>query len=149
MKVNRFLMAGFAASVMVNVFLASALFSHWLRGGDDRPPRPPHPDKVVERLAGELSAADATLLRAAYARHRTEVAAGFEIISSFPERVRTVLAADPFDPAALSAAFDANAQGHVALTNALREATLDAVMAMSPEGRQILARLKPRRPEDR
>jgi len=146
-KVNRFLMAGFAASVMINVFLASALFSQWLRH-DDHPPRP-HPDKLVERLAGELSAADATLLRAAYARHRTEVAAGFEIISSFPERVRAALAADPFDPAALSAEFDANAQGHVALTNALREATLDAVMAMSPEGRQALARLKPRRPEDR
>lgn len=148
MKVNRFLMAGFAASVMINVFLASALFSQWLRG-DERPPRPAHPDKLVERLAGELSAADATLLRAAYARHRAEVAAGFEIISSFPERVRAALAADPFDPAALSAEFDANAQGHVALTNALREATLDAVMAMSPEGRQALARLKPRRPEDR
>lgn len=148
MKVNRFLMAGFAASVMINVFLASALFSQWLRG-DDRPPRPPHPDKVVERLAGELSAADATLLRTAYARHRAEVADGFELIGSFPERVRAALAAEPFDPAALGAVFDANAQGHVKLTNALREATLDAVMAMSPEGRRTLARLKPRRPEDR
>lgn len=148
MKVNRFLMAGFAASVMVNVFLASALFSQWLRR-DDHPPRPPHPDTVVERLAAELPVADATLLRAAYARHRTEVSAGFEAISSFPEQVRAALEAEPFDPVALGAVFDANLQGHARLTGALREATLDAVMAMSPEGRQALARLKLRPPRNR
>lgn len=140
MKVNGVLLAGFAASVMVNVFLASALFANRLRETAARP----EPELVVERVAGQLPPADATLLRTAWGRHRGEVEQGLAAIHAFPERVRAALAAEPFEAAALAAAFDANAQGHVALTAALRETTLDAVLAMSDEGRRMLARLKTR-----
>ena len=141
MSVNRLVLAGFAASVMVNVFLGSALAGRWLIRQHEVPAH--DPDQAAERMAAQLPPADATLLRSAYARHRAEVVQGLAQTAGFPDRLRGALAAEPFDPQALAAVFDANGQGHAALTVALREATLDAVMAMSPEGRRALAGLKP------
>jgi uncharacterized membrane protein len=100
----------------------------------------------VERLAAPLPAADAEKLRAAF-RERAGAAEGArDALNAAFERVQAALRAEPFDPAALSAAFGAARAARPAYELAMQQIIAAGAQAMSHEGRSKLAEWPPSRP---
>jgi len=125
----RLLGALLVLSLAVNLFLsgwtASALWG--------RPPMPPH--GLIERIAGQLSPADAAILRQAFAPVSDPAADA----RGLHARVDAALRAEPFDRDALVAALRQEADGREAFGRRLADAFLRAAAQLSSDGRRILA----------
>ncbi|EME68583.1 hypothetical protein H261_17563 [Paramagnetospirillum caucaseum] len=132
------------ASLALNVFLGTVLVMRE-PGPPPRPPGggPPSPLHFVERLAADLPPADAAVLRAAIGRRAQEVEASHRVWTGLPERVAAALAAPAFDAQSLRAVLAEGRQAHGAVDEAVAEVILEAASAMSPEGRQAVARWRP------
>ena len=124
-------------SLALNVFLLAVIGVHeW-----HRPHGPPHPEEMLEHLARTLAPPDAAILRQAFAAE--------PILHSErhppPDRdddmepVRQALRAEPFDPAALTAAFNHGHEGRDARDQAVGRVLVQAATAMSAAGRHRLA----------
>jgi Predicted integral membrane protein len=138
------------ASLLLNVFCAGvivALALPMLSGPPHRPPHGPHeprdPLAMAEHMAETLPAADAAILRAAFAHHTDALRAAHRQMDSFPDRVRDALDAEPFRIDALAAVFADGRAARVAMEEAISGAILDAAATMSPEGRHRLAAWRP------
>ena len=131
------------ASLALNVFLAVLLVQQWRAG--DRPPGPPSPTRIADEIAATLPPADALILREVFARHADQLEAGHKEHRGVPERLRTVLTAQPFDEAALRKIFADGRQARSESDRALEEAVAESLRRMSPEGRAAVARWEPRR----
>ncbi|MBI3445043.1 MAG: periplasmic heavy metal sensor [Magnetospirillum sp.] len=131
------------ASLAFNVFLATVLIfqpPHRPRhpGGP-----PPSPMVLVQHLAEELPAADAAILRQVAARHGQEMESQHAVWSALPLRIRDALAAPVFDAVGLRAVLDEGKSAHRAMDDSLADLIMEAASAMSPEGRQAVARFRP------
>lgn len=138
---------GLPASFALNLFLAGMVASRLL--APDFPPPPPPPERMVEEIAATLPVADAAILRQVFAAHAAALEEGHRQRRRTPERVRAVLAADPFDVAALRAAFAEGRDAFAALDRALEAAVVEAAEQMSSDGRHRLAEWVPPRPPRR
>ena len=131
------------ASLALNVFLGTVLYlqpptHHRHPGGP-----PPSPLKFVERLAGELPSADAAILREVAGRHADVVERQHEVWTALPHRIKAALEAPVFDVELLRAVLVEGRNAHAAMDDAMLEVVIEAASAMSPEGRQVVARWRP------
>ncbi|MEI6556916.1 MAG: periplasmic heavy metal sensor [Rhodospirillaceae bacterium] len=125
---------GLPLSLAFNVFLIAVIGVHeW-----HRPHGPPGPGRMMEDIARSLPEADAAILRQRFAAEpllRTPFRDGRDMMTP----VREAMRAEPFDPAALEAAFGGLHQDRSRFDQALERALITAATAMSPEGRRRLA----------
>jgi uncharacterized membrane protein len=132
------------ASLALNVFLATVLFMRepgFPPGGPGGPP--PSPLHLAERLAADLPAADAAVVRAAVRPRAQEVEYQWRVWAGVPERVRTVLSAPDFDAEALRTILAEGSRAHYTVDEIISHVILEAASAMSAESRQAIARWRP------
>lgn len=133
----------FAASLVLNVFLATVVGAHrWNR----HPGGPPDPSRVAEEIAATLPSADAGVLRRAFAENRARLEAAHAAMKGFPHRVHDALAADAFDESRLRAVFDAGSRARQQMDDAIAEVVVAAAKRMSPAGRHKMAEWRPPHP---
>ena len=135
-------------SLGLNVFLGGLLAGHWVAGlsepramafGQPRGPGAPPGRMITDRMAAALPADDRPRFEAIMAKHRpavTEAAARFH---EARDKVRDVLAKEPFDPAALDRAFAEQRERNTALQVAIQTSIAEAASNLPPEARQRLA----------
>ncbi|CAO3427228.1 periplasmic heavy metal sensor [Azospirillum doebereinerae] len=120
-------------SLGLNLFLAAALLATW-----HHPPPPPYqpmPDRFVERMAPDLSAADAARLRAAFEPLRPRYATLSEEYREAGQTVRALIQQERFDPQALRAATEAARAKRRQIGELTEETVLGLLPALSPAGR--------------
>ncbi|HLN24258.1 MAG TPA: periplasmic heavy metal sensor [Patescibacteria group bacterium] len=122
-------------SLALNAFLVGVVIGRF----DHRPFGPPPPKEMAERMADGLPAADAALLRQAFAAHSGQFDLADQAMHGFPERIRQVLDAADYDPKALQEVLMEGHAAHDARDEAMSLALLDAAAKMSAEGRRKLA----------
>lgn len=145
MSVSRWLLP---ASLALNVFLGTVLVMREPEAAHRLPPGGPRgPLGIVEELAADLSPADAAALRTVVSRRAQEIEYQSRVWRGAPERITTALAAPSFEPTALKAILDEGREAHRVMDEAVAATILEAAAALSPEGRQIVARWRPRGPE--
>jgi uncharacterized membrane protein len=126
------------------VSLAVNLFSlgGWATIMLSRPRFPPPPHGMIERVAAELSPADAAILRQAFA----PIDDAAMTARTHRDRVELALRAEPFDRTALVEALQQETSGREAFARQLGDALVHAAEHMSPDGRRTLARAMLRPP---
>lgn len=124
-------------SLGVNLFAVGLIAAPhvWHR----RPPGPPSFDTLVERMARELPAADASTLRTAMARERPWYDLGRKQMQEARGDVAIRLAAQPFDPAPLRTSLQAMQDRIHESMARFDESLVMAVGQLSPEARLKLA----------
>jgi uncharacterized membrane protein len=135
---------GFIASLALNAFFITGFITHALhdRHGPFGPPGPPGapgmpmPDRMVEDLAQTLSEPDATILKQAYNAQRDVILADLAATEKMPESVRTLLAAEPFDPDQLRAALAQGFQARQKLETDISEIAATTLGKISADGRR-------------
>lgn len=112
------------------------------------PPGPPGPMRLLEHMAERLPPDDAALLRAAIEGNRPEMDELARRHREFPDRIRTVLLAEPFDPQALARLFEEQDRREAQVRDHVQSVLIKVAAAMSPEGRRRIAEFRPddRRP---
>jgi uncharacterized membrane protein len=103
---------------------------------------PPPPHGMIERVAAQLSPADAAILRQVFAPVDDAAVAG----RMQRDQVERALRAEPFDRAALIEALRQETSGRDAFARQLGDALVQAAEQMSPDGRRTLARAMLRPP---
>lgn len=124
-------------SLAGNVFLGVVVGTHLARGSKGNPPRPV---QMLEEMAQILPPADASILRAAMAARRTDLA---EPAAPPFQRMRQVLAAEPFD---LEAFTRINREFHARnerVGAVIAQVLTEALPKMSSDGRKRLAEFRP------
>ena len=112
-------------------------------GAQELRPRSELTAKEVLREVGavlRMSEADAALLKRAYAAHRDDMARLNDRIRESRRKVRAALQSEAFDSAALKAAMDEVRAARSELEVQIQDVMREGATAMSPEGRQRLAR---------
>jgi uncharacterized membrane protein len=125
-------------SLAVNLFALGGWVTIML--SQSRFPPPPH--GMIERVAAQLSPADAAVLRQVFAPVDDAAAAG----RTQRDQVERALRAEPFDRAALVDALRQETSGREAFARRLGEALVTAAEQMSQDGRRTLARAMLRPP---
>jgi len=123
-------------SLGLNLFLAAMLIATWRH-----PPPPPYlpmPDRFVERMAPDLSEADAARMRAAFEPLRERYATLTEEYRAAGQTVRALLQTDRFDSQALRAATEAARAKRRQLGELTEETVLSLLPDLSPAGRMRL-----------
>ncbi|MDQ1079650.1 periplasmic heavy metal sensor [Pseudoroseomonas cervicalis] len=143
------LKAGLGAALALNLVLAALLLAPVLGLGE--PPPPPRPDLAgfQARLAAALPEAERAPFLARLEASRGQALAALDRHRALRERTETLLAEEPFDPAALRATMlEARGQWQE-FSITLEDSLIDAVTTLSPEGRHRLAEEMRRRREER
>lgn len=104
---------------------------------------PPNIDTFVERLVADLPAADADILRRAFAERRHILLQNDRNREAFHEDLARLLQAEPFSPERLATFLQEQDDRLAAGKRAMQEAIIAAATAMSPQGRQQMARFRP------
>lgn len=125
-------------SLAVNLFALGG----WATIVLSRPRFPPLPHGMMERVAAQLSPADAAILRQVFGPIDDAAAAG----RTQRDQVEHALRAEPFDRAALVAALQRETSGREAFARLLGDALVRAAEQMSQDGRRTLARAMLRPP---
>jgi uncharacterized membrane protein len=127
-----------AVSLLLNVFLGSVLVGRM----QSRPPQPApeqKSDRIIERMASTLPESDGKILRSVSQSRQTSFAGLTAEVEKARDEVRRILRAEPFDQAALQAAFAEVRQRRQAVHEAIHAVLIEAAPQLSPEGRQKLA----------
>lgn len=135
---RRWMPVALIGSLGLNLFLGGFLLARPHHHGG-----PPSPEHFVERMAATLPDADAAILRRSVANHRDDLAADHKRREEFPQRIQTILSAEPFDPKALAALFAEHDRAEQDSRETLQKALIEATTAMSAEGRHRLANFRP------
>ncbi len=127
------------ASAGLNLLLAALLFGPPAMaqlGGADRA----SPQAVVQAMASRLPAADATILRAAFARSAPDLARMAERRRQTHEALTATLTDARFDVATFERQMDESRTQRQAMTALMADMLRQALEAMSPDGRAAFAR---------
>lgn len=127
------------ASLAVNVFLGATVGTHLLR----EPKGPPRPGQMLEDMAGALPPADAQILRQAMEVHREELRPEDDNPQQQHEKMRRILAADPFDLDAFKQFTSEFRARRDRVGETIGNVLADALPRMSREGRKRLADMPP------
>jgi uncharacterized membrane protein len=123
-------------SVALNLFFIGSATVHWLGVRWHEPPR--GPAAILDRLSRNLGSQDSDTLNGVYQANRAKLDALFANVQASRYRLRAVLAAEPFDQAAFSAAL-ADTHGRRDAYDREVEATIDAVVGkLTTDGRRAL-----------
>lgn len=146
---NRWPMIVLLLSLGANMFLGGFLLGHRPPPFGPPPPGggpPPDPARMVERVASLLPPEDAAILRRALDANRDLFEEERRRRRDFPNRLRTSLKAEPFDPKALLRIFEENDRDEAQTRGRIAAALVAAAAAMSPEGRSRMADFRPQDP---
>jgi uncharacterized membrane protein len=128
-------------SLAVNLFFAGLFVTRHafgpLRG----------PDSMLARLIGELGAhlsdPDRAILQRVFDTHEAEIKQRSAQAMRSRAGIRAAMVAEPFDPAALTAAVDEASARDQAMRRAIERMLLEAATQVSPDGRGKLAAWRP------
>ncbi|AWB08519.1 hypothetical protein A6A40_26335 (plasmid) [Azospirillum humicireducens] len=125
------------ASLALNLFLGAMLVATVRQSPPPfhQSPHRPMPDRFVERMASDLSDADARRLRAAFEPLRPRFDALTQEYHEAGQRVRTLLQADPVDYDSLRVATEAARAKHRQMGELTEETVLSILPDLSPAGR--------------
>lgn len=149
---RRWLLVGLVASVALNLFLAGVVGAWLVRPAIFRPSPGPAlalglpADRLAERISRRLPASDKPIFRDAFKKHEQDIWLRLEDWREAQQMSRRSLRADPFDPAAFSAAFNRVQEARLGYQTAVHQAMREAAAAMSREGRVKLTQPPPARP---
>lgn len=125
------------ASLVLNVGLTAMLAARW--NGPPPAPRGHRLEAFMERLVARLPAGERAPLRAAIRIHGPQITARYRALRAARDRVRHAFGAQPFDHAALEAAFAGTRTRMADLQAAVQAAIADAAEKLSPAARRDLA----------
>ena len=158
MNRDRLIKTALMASVGLNLFLVGVMVPHLLGGhpphgdrmlagpeGLDGPGGPGGPLFAMRRMADELPEADAKILKEHFGAGLEQFADRAKSFRNRIDRVRDLVRADPFDPAALRAELESAADDRKGTEKAQIDAIIDILGKLSPEGRRRLAEMRPPR----
>lgn len=128
------LVASLGINMLVGGFILRQELTH--RG-------PPSVDSFIERMASNLSAADADILRRTFQENREALAVHDQWRAGFHERIGAALTAEPFDPAKLSEVFGEMDRHDTDMHRLMQHSLIKAASEMSPQGRQQMAKFRP------
>jgi uncharacterized membrane protein len=128
------------ASLALNLFLGGLFAGQWLSDGDDGPwHRGPsvrlHFGTMLESLSPETRA----MARQVVERHRPATRAAFQKLRQARAEVGAALAAEPFKPEALDAAFTAYREASAAAHLQLQRTMAEVAAKLPPEARKTMA----------
>jgi uncharacterized membrane protein len=128
-------------SLAANLFFAGLFVTRHAFG----PPR--GPDSMLARLIGELGAhlsdPDRATLQRVFDAHQAEIKQRSAQAMQSRAGIRAAMVAEPFDPAALTAAVDEASARDQAMRRAIEHMLLEAATQVSPDGRGKLAAWRP------
>lgn len=133
------------ASLALNLFFIGGLVSvatHRL-GHSGAPAQDRTLEARIDRLTASLPKQDAALLQAQFKTTESAIEAARRTSREAQQAVRTALTAEPFDPAAAAQALSTLRDARDRLWSEIHGALVKAAIAMSPEGRERLARWIP------
>ncbi|MDR3517665.1 MAG: periplasmic heavy metal sensor [Azospirillaceae bacterium] len=132
-------------SFALNVFFVVGIIVHALgNGGPDWPrgmrmPRHELPSQIVDRIASDLAPADGAAFRAAFNSQQPMLDNSDAMVRPAIERMRSALLIEPFDVAAFSAAIRDLQAVHAEFELSAATAAVQAVTALSSDGRRRVA----------
>jgi uncharacterized membrane protein len=135
-------------STVLNLFLLGIIAGHFLsRGGSGELAVTPMA-RALERAEAELSPADAAAFRAALDRGGPRYAQSAAQVTAARRALARQIAADPFDPRATSQALAVWRTSWDRFVGDLSGPLIDALAAISPQGRRRLVDARRQRLED-
>lgn len=139
---RRWLGPVFLASLALNLFLVALIAVPVIKGPPDRygPPPKGYGPSVMYGALKELPEEDRLIIRHAMRERFREVAPHIRETREARDRLIDAIAAEPYDEAAVRAAFDAISEATMAMSALGREAMLDGFAKLTPEQRQRVAK---------
>jgi len=123
-------------SVAANVFMVALLVAR----PHHPPPHPPRgPLGMIEEMSERLPAADSALLRQALAHEIQRLGTLPQDVPPGPGRLQALMGANPFDPVRFRQEAEAIQAERNAMSESLTRIFLEALPAMSAEGRRKVA----------
>ena len=139
---RRWLGPAFLASVVVNVFLVALISVPLFFRPHDRgfgPPPDSHGPAMMHSALKALPEEDRQVIRRAMKEQFREIVPHIRESQAARDALTEAIAADPYDEAAVRAAFDDMSEAMTAMTEVGRDAMLDAFARLTPEQRQRVA----------
>lgn len=153
---DRLIQTALLASVGLNLFLLGTMVPRWLG------PKPPFGDKMVmmgpdgpggpggplfamHRMMDDLPEADAKILKEHFGSDMEKMMEKAKSFRDRIDRLRDLMRADPFDPAALRTELESAAADRQAMEKAQTDRIIEVLGKLSPEGRRRLAEMRPPR----
>jgi uncharacterized membrane protein len=125
-------------SIVLNLFLLGVIAGHFLGRGGPREVSITPMAGAVERVEAALDPADAAAFRAALERDRPRYAQSAEQVAAARRALMRELAAEPFDPRAAGQALDVWSRSWDRFIGDFNGPLIDALAAISPQGRRKL-----------
>jgi uncharacterized membrane protein len=136
-------------SIVLNLFLLGVIAGHFLGRGGAREVAISPMAGAVERAEAALNPADAAAFRAALERDRPRYAQSAAQVTAARRVLMRQLVAEPFDPHAASEALDAWRTSWDRFIGDFNGPLIDALGAISPQGRRRLVDTRRERLERR
>lgn len=133
---EKWMLAGLGLSLAVNGLLAAMLFFHPGHHGD----RHRGPDVHVGRMERHLAPDSRDVLRASVGAHRDALKQEFEAMRGARDRIAGALEKEPFDRAALEAAFAEVNRHQDTIRTTIQRSFVDAAAQLPVEERMKLAK---------
>jgi uncharacterized membrane protein len=122
-------------SLVLNVFLASAIATHWFAPA---PAVRDMPDRPIARLIAKLPPADARIVREAQRSLRPQLAAARAEYERALAAAGSIVAREPLDPAAVTQALEAVRRSRQAITDVRVQLYAQVIPRLSAQGRQLI-----------
>lgn len=139
---RRWLGPAFLASVAVNVFLVALISAPLFfrpHGGEFGPPPEGHGAGMLHGAFKALPEEDKLVIRQTMKKNFREILPYMRESQAARDALTDAIAADPYDEAAVRAAFDDMSKAATAMTDMGRDAMLEAFARLTPEQRQRVA----------
>jgi uncharacterized membrane protein len=146
-KRRPWLLVALIVSIGLNLFLGSWMLGRWFSG----PPLPRHmammsergaeaPGRsTMQRMAASIPAEHRAAFEAVMVRHRDRITEAAAQARESRQQIRDAIVKEPFDRAALDAAFETQRKRNEALQSATQAAIAEAAASLPPEARKQLA----------
>ena len=134
--------AALVVSLALNFFFGGVIVGHRVnQGGGGLPNGPINPANLMKRMEQVfrvLPDADAKMLRGLFEAERPEMAQRFQALQESRRAMGAALKAEPFDPAAFTAAYEAMQARSQELQAAIHGVIKAAIPQLSAEGRAVI-----------
>lgn len=138
---RRWLGPAFLASLALNLFLVALIAVPVIKGPPDRygPPPKGYGPSLMYGALKELPEEDRLVIRRAMRERFRDVAPHIRETREARDKLIDAIAAEPYDEAAVRAAFDDISQATMAMSELGRDAMLNGFAKLTPEQRQRVA----------